>query len=80
MLLLTSGCKPAPAQYTNVIFGASTKSFKKQIKTKLMLYKPLFIIIHVKVKGLFKAILEYKNNLPHFQSGCGTCIARLHKC
>ena len=28
-----------------------------------MLYNPLFIV-HVRVKGLFKVILEYKNEAP----------------
>ena len=35
---------------------------KKQIKIKLILCKPLFIV-HVRVKGLFKVILQYKNKL-----------------
>ena len=39
---------------------------RKQIKTKLMLCKPLFII-HVRVKGLFKVILEYKNEAPQLK-------------
>ena len=75
----TSGCKSAPAQYTNfLLFGASTKLFKKQIKTKLMLCKPLFII--VRVKDLFKVTLEYKTKCLSCKSGRGTCIMRLHKC
>ena len=39
---------------------------RKQIKTKLMLCKPLFIV-HVRVKGLFKVILEYKSEVPQLQ-------------
>ena len=39
---------------------------RKQIKTKLMLCKPLFIV-HVRVKGLLKVILEYKNEAPQLQ-------------
>ena len=52
---------------------------RKQIKTKLMLCKPLFVV-HVKVKGLFKVILQYKMKLLSFKSGCGTRIKRFHKC
>ena len=50
----------------------------KQIKTKLMLFKPLFII-HVRVKGLFKVILEYKMKLLSCKSGHGTSIIGLYK-
>ena len=39
---------------------------RKQIKTKLILCKPLFIV-HVRVKGLFKVILEYKNKVPQLK-------------
>ena len=35
-------------------------------KTKLMLCKPIFIA-HVRVKGLFEVILEYKNEAPQSQ-------------
>ena len=31
-----------------------------------MLFKPLFII-HVRVKGLLKLVLEYKNEMPQLQ-------------
>ena len=36
------------------------KPFKKQTKNKLMYCKPLFVVL-VRVKGLLKVILEYKN-------------------
>ena len=39
---------------------------RKQNKTVLMLCKPLFII-HVRVKGFFKVILEYKNEAPQLE-------------
>ena len=39
---------------------------RRQIKTKLMLCKPLFII-HGKVKGFLKAILQYKSKAPPLQ-------------
>ena len=66
MLLLTSGCKSAPAKYTLLLFGVPVKSFQKQNKAILTLYKPLFIV-HVRVEGLFKVILEYKNEVPQFE-------------
>ena len=44
---------------TSLLFGTSTSLSRIQTKTKLMLCKPLFII-HVRAKGLFKVILEYK--------------------
>ena len=46
-----------------LLFGTSTKSFKK---TKLMLCKPPFII-HGRVKGVLKVILQYKNKAPQLQ-------------
>ena len=39
---------------------------RKQIKTELMLYKALFII-HGRVKGILKLILQYKNEEPQLQ-------------
>ena len=61
MLLLTGGCKLAPAQYKCCYYLMPPQSLsKKQIKTKLMLCKPL-IITHGTVKGLFKTILQHKN-------------------
>ena len=39
---------------------------RKQNKTILMLCKPLFIV-HVRVKGLLKVILEYKNEAPQLK-------------
>ena len=38
----------------------------KQIKTKLMLCKPLFIV-HGRVKAFLKAILQYKNEVLPLQ-------------
>ena len=40
---------------------------RKQIKTKLMLYKPLFTV-HVKVNGLFKLILHAKTKHLSYKS------------
>ena len=42
------------------------KPFKKQTKSKLMLCKPLFNV-HVRVKGLYKVILEYKNKVSRLK-------------
>ena len=36
-------------------------------ENKLMLWKPLFIV-HVNVNGLFKIILQYKNEAPQLKS------------
>ena len=69
VLLLTSRCKSAPAQYKQAdvnrhlsiqnvsIIWRLHKVFQEnmQIKTKLILYKPLFIV-HVRVKGFYKVI------------------------
>ena len=67
MLLLTSGCKLAPAQYKLHYYLAPPQNLsKKQIKIKLMLCKPIFII-HGRVNGLLKVILQYKNEAPQFQ-------------
>ena len=76
-LLLTSGCKSA--SQTLLLFGASTKSFKKTDKTKLMLRKPLFIV-HGRVKGFLKVIL-YSTDTKHLscKSGHGTCTTRVYK-
>ena len=51
VLWLTSGCKSAPAQYKGGYYLAPPQSLlRKQIKTKLMLCKPLFIV-HGRIKG-----------------------------
>ena len=51
---------------TSLLFGASTSFSRKQIKSKLMLCKPLFII-HGRVKGFLKVMLQYKNKVPPLQ-------------
>ena len=59
--------KSAPAQYKRHYYLAPPQSLsRKQIKTKLMLCKPLFII-HGKFKGFLKVILQYKNEVPPLQ-------------
>ena len=59
--------KLAPAQYKHRYYLAPPQSLsKKQIKTKLMLCKPLFIV-HGRVKGFLKVILQYKNEAPSLQ-------------
>ena len=64
-------CKSAPAQYKSLFYLVPPQSLtRKQFKTKLMFCKTLFII-HVKVKGLFKAILQYKNEVPLLQKCMG---------
>ena len=58
---------------------------RKQNKAILMLCKPLFVV-HVRVKGLYKLILECKiywsTKTKHLNSkrGHGTCMAQLFKC
>ena len=39
---------------------------RKQVKMILTLCKPLFIV-NARVKGLFKVILEYKNEAPQLE-------------
>ena len=52
MLLLTSGFKSAAAQYKRRYYLAPPQSIlAKQMKAKLMLCKPLFIV-HARVKVL----------------------------
>ena len=64
VLLLTSRCKSAPAQYKHHYYLAPSQSLsRKQIKTKLMLCKPLFII-YKRIKGFLKVILWYKDKAP----------------
>ena len=65
MLLLTSGCKiDACTMYKCWYYLAPSQSLlRKQIKTKLMLCKLLFIV-HGRVKDLLKVILVYKNEAP----------------
>ena len=63
----TSGCKSAPARYKHCYYLVPPQSLsRKQIKTKLMLFKPLFII-HGRVKCFLKVILQYKNKVPQLQ-------------
>ena len=67
MLLLTSGYKLSPAQLKHRYYLAPPLSLsRKQIKIKPMLCNPLFIV-HIRVKGLFKVILEYKNETPQLK-------------
>ena len=54
--MLTSGCKSSPAQYKRHYYLAPTR-------TKLKLCKPLFIV-HGRLKGFFKVMLQYKNSVP----------------
>ena len=62
-----SGCKSAPAQYKCRHYLVPPQSLsRKQIKTKLMLCKPLFIV-HRKVKSFLKVILQYQTEVPKLQ-------------
>ena len=73
MLLLTS-------EYKYRYYLAPPQSLsRKQIKTMLTLCKLLFIV-NVRVKGLLKVILEYKNEASQLENGRGTFITRLYKC
>ena len=54
--------KCMPTQYKHYLVPPWSLS-RKQIKIKLMLCKPLFIV-HVRVKILFKLILQYKTKAP----------------
>ena len=57
----------APAQYKCRCYLVPPQSLlRKQIMTKLMLCKPLFII-HGRVKGFLKVILQHKNEVPLLQ-------------
>ena len=59
--------KSACAQYKCCYNLASPQSLsRKQIKTKLMFCKPLFIV-HGRVKGFLKVISQYKNEAPPLQ-------------
>ena len=49
-----------------IIWRLSANLSRKQNKAMLMLCKPLFVV-HVRVKGLYKLILEYKNEAPQFE-------------
>ena len=63
----TSVYKWAPSQYKCHYYLAPPQSLsRKQIKTKLTLCKPFFII-HGRVKGFLKVILQYKNEAPQLQ-------------
>ena len=56
VLLLTSGCKSAPAQYKCHYYLTPPQSLsRKQIKTKLMLFKP------------FKSYTAPQNETPQLQ-------------
>ena len=66
-LLLTSRCKSSPAQCNGHYYMVPPQSLsRKQIKAKLMLCKPLFIV-HGRAKGFLKVILQYKNEVPWLQ-------------
>ena len=58
--------KSAPAQYKPPYLAPPQSVARKQIKTKLILCKPLFIV-HGRVKGFLLAILQYTNRAPPLQ-------------
>ena len=59
--------KSAPAQYKLRYYLILPQGLsRKQIRTKLMLCKLLFIV-HGRVKGFLKLILQYKNEVPPLQ-------------
>ena len=60
--------KSASAQYKHCYYLVPPPQSlsRKQIKTKLMLCKPLFIV-HGRVKGFLKVTLQYKNEAPPLQ-------------
>ena len=71
------GCKSAPSQYKCGYYLTPPQSLsKKQIKTKLIFCKPLFIVLG-RVKGFLKG-----TKMKHLtcQNGSGMCIIRLYKC
>ena len=59
-----SRCKYSIIQTLLLVCGASFP--RKQIRTKLMLCNPL-LIIHERVKGFLKVILQYKNEASQLQ-------------
>ena len=52
---------------TNAVIIWCLQKLLRKIKIKLMFCKPLFIV-HGRVKGLFKVILEYKNGVPQLKN------------
>ena len=63
----TSRCKSTPSQYKYHYYLVPPQSLsRKQIKTKLMLCKPL-VIVHERVKVFIKVILQYKNEAHQLQ-------------
>ena len=62
MLSLLRHTKSA-AQYKRYYLVPPQNLSRKQIKTKLMLCKLLFIV-HGRVNGFLKVILQYKNEAP----------------
>ena len=64
---LHNGSKSAPAQYKCCYYLVPPQSLsRKQIKAKVLLSKPLFIV-HDRVKGFSKVIVQYKNEAPPLQ-------------
>ena len=63
----TSGCKSPLTQYKGHYYLVLPQCLlRKQIKTKLMLCKPLFIV-YGRVKSFLKVILQHKNEAPQLQ-------------
>ena len=52
---------------------------RKQIKTILTLCKPPFFV-NVRAKGIFKIILEYKNEVPQLKKWAWHMHNELYKC
>ena len=61
--ICSSGCNLAPTQYKHPCYSMPQSPLRQQIKTKLMLCKPLFIVHG----SFFKVILQYKNEVPQLQ-------------
>ena len=67
----------APAQYKRHYYLAPPQSLsRKQIKTKLMHCKPIFII-QGRVKDFLKLYYSTKTKHLSYKSGHVTCITRL---
>ena len=64
---MQTGCKSTPTQYKHHYYLVPPQSLlRKQIKAKLMLCKPQFIV-HGRVEGFLEVILQYKNEVLQLQ-------------
>ena len=77
VLLLTSGCKSAPA-YSYYYFAPPQNLSRKQNKAILTLCKPLLSFMS-ELKAFITLYCSAKTNRLSSKSGHGICITRLYK-